>query len=139
MSDNSDSLSGSSGTALADVGEKIVVSTGIIPSVTQVYCYEETLPLIAEKHPELDPLVPSLEHAIHDTIAAPTKVLQSNTEIHTAGYRFASTNHRRGEQHLVVAVKVIEGTSALLKTAYFTAATAGTVLYDAGADGDDDV
>lgn len=112
-----------------------IVETSAIKEVTHVRCYDETLPDIAEKHPELDPLIPALEHAIHDTISAPTLVSQSNNEIHTAGFRFASTNHRRGNQHLVVAVKVIEGTSALLKTAYFTAGTVGTVLYDGGDSG----
>lgn len=124
---------------MSDLGDESnfkIVKTTATPQVSQVVCYDETLPHIAENHPEFDPLIPSLEHAIHHAIMAPTRVIQSNTDIHVGGFKFCSDNHQRGNQGLVVAVKVIEGTSALLKTAYFTADVTGDVVFEQG-DGDD--
>lgn len=107
-----------------------VVATNAIAQVEQVRCYDETLEHIANEHPEFTNFVPSLEHAVHDTIAAPTAVLASNSTIHANSYKFVSERHSRGNSHLVVAVKVLEGTSGLLKTAYFTGEHSGEVVYE---------
>lgn len=97
-----------------------VIATSAIPEVREVRFYEETIPHIAEQHPEFKTFVPSLEHAIADTIAAPTIVLKSAFP-HQGSFKFCSTNHTyMGNATLVVPVKVVEGSSALLKTAYFT-------------------
>jgi hypothetical protein len=113
----------------ADECTFISVTTNVIGPVAVVRCYDETLGHIAEEHPEFRLFIPTLEHAVHDTIADPTHVYQSNVDIHTGGYKFASTRHVRGESTLVVAVKAIEGTSSLLKTAYFTKEVTGNMLY----------
>jgi hypothetical protein len=113
----------------ADEGSFVSISTSVIGSVAVVRCYDETLGHISDEHPEFRLFIPTLEHAVHDTIAAPTHVYQSNTDIHASGYKFVSTRHARGESALVVAVKAIEGTSSLLKTAYFTKEVSGNVLY----------
>jgi hypothetical protein len=113
----------------ADEGKYVAVTTNVIGPVAVVRCYDETLGHIADEHPEFRLFIPTLEHAVHDTIAAPTHVYQSNTDIHASGYKFVSTRHVRGESTLVVAVKAIEGTSSLLKTAYFTKEVTGNVLY----------
>ena len=118
---------------MSDLGDEStykIITTSATPLVSQVVCYDETLPHISENHPELNPLIPSLEHAIHNTIQAPTRVIQSNTDVHVNGYKFCSDRHQRGNQELVVAVKVIEGTSALLKTAYFTATVTGDTVFE---------
>lgn len=107
-----------------------VVTTSAITQVEQVRCYDETLEHIASEHPEFTNFVPSLEHAVHDTIAAPTSVLASNSAIHANSYKYVSERHSRGNSHLVVAVKVLEGTSGLLKTAYFTGEYSGEVVYE---------
>lgn len=114
-----------------DVGDRLIITTSAVPHVSQVYCYDETIPHIGDRHPELRHYVPSLEHAVHDTIQNPTHVVRSNSDIHVGGFKFCSENHiASGNNHLVVAVKVVEGTSALLKTAYFTDSVSGTVLMD---------
>lgn len=106
-----------------------VVTTTVITDVQEVFCYDETLDHIVEQHPEFGEFVVSLEHALHDTIAAPTSVLASNTALHVNSYRFVSERHTRGNSCLVVAVKHLEGTSGLLKTAYFTESPKGKVVY----------
>ena len=125
-------------TAAGDDGEFKVVATNVIPQVSQVLCYDETIPHISSEHVEFQNFIPTLEHAIHDTIISPTHVVQSNTAIHSTSFKYCSTDHRRGNNHLVVAVKVVEGTSALLKTAYFTSGVSGDRVFekDGGNGGD---
>jgi hypothetical protein len=115
-----------------------VVTTNVIEEVSQVHCYDETLEHIADEHPEFENFLPALEHAVHDTIADPTHVFRSNTIQHASGFRFASTRHTKGNNHLIVAVKIIEGTSALLKTAYFTGNVNGEALYQVSTVSDHD-
>lgn len=110
-----------------------VVKTTTIKEVSQVRIYDETLPHLGEAHPELRHLIPSLEGAIHDTIARPTEVYASNPP-HVSAFKFHSTNHLHGNNSLVVAVKVVEGTSALCKTAYFTGEVTGTRIWRLGDD-----
>jgi hypothetical protein len=116
---------------IEDVGAKTVVTTAAISHITQVYCYDETLRHISEEHLEFREFIPSLEHAVHDAITNPTHVVESNPTIHAGGFKYCSERHTSGgSKHLVVAVKAVEGTSALLKTAYFTDSVTATVILD---------
>lgn len=105
-----------------------VIETSAIPEISHVRIYDETLPHFGDGHPELRLVTPSLEGAIHDTISQPTEVYASNPP-HVSSYKFCSTNHLHGNNPLVVAVKVVEGTSALCKTAYFTSTVTGTKIW----------
>lgn len=106
----------------------VVVETTAIAQIAQVRVYDETLPHLGEGHPELSHVIPSLEHAIHDTISQPSEVYESNPP-HVASYKYRSENHSYGNNHMVVAVKVVEGTSALLKTVYFSSEVKGTLVW----------
>lgn len=106
-----------------------VVETSVIPAVSHVRIYDETLTHIAEEHPEFDPFLPSLEHAIIDALANPTSVRASNAAYGGTSYKFTSEDHKRGNNQLVVPVKVVSGTSALVKTAYFADAVTGDVVW----------
>lgn len=100
------------------------IATTAIPEVTSVRFYDETVEHIA-LHPEMRILIPSLEAAIDDTIANPTEVYRSNAP-HVDSFKYRSSNYLHGDKPMVVAVKIVEGTSALLKTAYFPATCTGT-------------
>ena len=104
-----------------------LIETTVIPEVTEVRFYDETIPHLAE-HKELEHLIPSLETAIDDTISNPTEVYESNPP-HVRSFKYKSDRHLHGESSLVVAVKIVEGTSALLKTAYFTSEVTGEVVW----------
>jgi hypothetical protein len=114
-----------------DISDFQTIPTSTIPEVSGVRFYEETIPHLGEEHPELRNLIPSLEGAIHDTIANPTEVYASNPP-HANSFKFCSNNHTYGNNSMVVAVKVVEGTSALLKTAYFTDSVSGTLRWSQG-------
>ena len=111
-----------------------VIETSVIDPITHVRFYDETAEKIAKAHPELEALGTSLEHAIKDTIENPTEVRQSNVEIHTNSYKFCSNNHLKGNNPFVVAVKAVEGTSGLVKTAYFTDSITGESVWRPGND-----
>lgn len=106
------------------------IATTAIPKITCVRFYDETVPHLAE-HQELKNLIPSLEIAIDDTISNPTEVYESNPP-HVQSFKFTSANHLHGDDPLVVAVKIVEGTSALLKTAYFTSEVSGKLVWRQG-------
>ena len=105
-----------------------VIKTTAVPEVSEVRVYDETLPHLGDGHPELRNLIPSLEFAIHDTISQPTEVYASNPP-HVNSFKFRSDNHLHGDNPMVVAVKVVEGTSALFKTAYFPSEVSGQLVW----------
>ena len=96
------------------------IETNAIPEVSKVRLYDSTIPHIVEGHPELDPFLPSFEHAIIDTISFPTYVWASSKKAIKPSWFFESDNHRLGSANMTVVVKVVESTSAVLKTAYFS-------------------
>lgn len=106
----------------------VAIATTAIQEVSQVIVYDETIPHLGIGHPELRNLTVSLEHAIHDTISRPTEVYVSNPP-HVNSYRFRSTDHLYGNNAMVVAVKVVEGTSARLTTAFFTSQVTGALVW----------
>lgn len=115
----------------ADDDPYIIVETSVISEVTVVRIYDETLPHIQESHPEFGNFIPSLEHAIKETISNPTEIRRTDADVSVESFRFCSSNHTYGNNSLVVPVKVVEGTSARLSTAYFTDAPKGKEVWRA--------
>jgi len=110
-----------------------VISTTAYAGVQTVRLYEETWDHIADQHPEFQNRLPSLEHAIVDTISNPTLVTVSTTQPGTSVVFTSSTNIKGSGHILSVPVKIIDGTgSGLVKTAMFASVPKGAVLYTKG-------
>lgn len=96
------------------VTDYVVIKTTILDDVTEVRLYDETVFHIRNHHPDVAvSIVPS---AVETAITNPTHVEAS----YRNSYVFvdSQTTNQSGDP-LRVAVKKIEGTSALVKTAYF--------------------
>jgi hypothetical protein len=100
--------------------EYIIISTNIVPEVQTVRLYQETMTHIIEQHPEVPFELPSLTNAITGAITSPTHVEISRQ----ATYVFvdAESTNAAGDP-LRVPVKVVEGTSGRIVTAYFATTT----------------
>lgn len=105
-----------------------VITTTAIPQVSEVRLYEETWPHIVEEHPEFASRLPSLEHAIIDTVANPTEVYRSRTDPERV-FVFRSSNNVKGPHAMAVPVRVVDGTSARISTAMFRGTVKGEILY----------
>ena len=92
------------------------ISSTAIPAVSSVRLYTETMNHIGEKHPEVIDAV-GLE-GILGTVSNPTRILESRTNPEQA-LVFVSDNVKYLDNPLYVPVKLVEGTSARVRTAYF--------------------
>jgi hypothetical protein len=110
------------------VSDYKIVSTNVIPSVTEVRWYVETIDHIKERHPEVPIELPSVSEAVTNAIKNPTQVESSHTNSFV--YVDAETTNQSGDP-LRVPVKIIEGTSGLLKSAYFATpeGTANNIIW----------
>jgi hypothetical protein len=104
-----------------------VIETTVISQITVVRVYDSTAHHIAEEHPEFT-LLPCVEGAIDNTVAAPHKVYASNPP-HLNSFKYVSHDNTFGGNPMVVAVKVVEGTSGLLKTVYFPDSVSGELIW----------
>ncbi|RVG48074.1 hypothetical protein CN162_12560 [Sinorhizobium meliloti] len=104
-----------------------IIRTQVFSTVTDVRLYEETLNHIKEQHPEVPIELPSLMEALSTAIQAPTHVEAS----HTNSYVFVDSGSTNASGNpLRIPVKVIEGTSGLIKTAFFSdTLKPGTIVY----------
>lgn len=95
-----------------------LVVTAACPLVSEVRLYRETLAHVMREHPEIPVLLPSFAAALEHAIQNPTHIEQS----HSNSYVFddGHTTNRSGDP-LRIPVKIIAGTSARVKTAYFAA------------------
>lgn len=109
----------------------VVIATTAIPQVTEVRLHESTWDHIAEAHPEFARRLPSLEHAITDTIANPTHVHRSTTAPDTS-YVYSSSNNLKGNRNMAVVVKVVTQTSARAATAMFRGKVPGEMVWSKG-------
>ena len=96
------------------------IQTNIIPEVTHVRLYLDTSRHIRERHPEV--ALSAGMTTIVDTIENPTEVYSSSTDPH-GSYIYVSKNNTLEDHPLTVPVKVVEGTSARVKTAYYNSGT----------------
>jgi hypothetical protein len=107
-----------------------IIETTAIDQVTHVRLYEETWSHIAAQHPEFSNRLPSLEHAVIDTIRNPTEVYRSRTDT-VSGYVFRSSNNLKANRAMAVPIRVVgEGTSARVTTAMFRGEVKGELLYE---------
>jgi hypothetical protein len=86
--------------------------------VTEARLYDETIDHVAEGHPEIPIILPSLVTAVQGAITAPTLV--ENDPARPSAFVFVDekTTNASGDP-LRVPIKVIKGTSGLVKTFYF--------------------
>jgi hypothetical protein len=101
----------------------ILFKTSVIPEVTEVRVYSETLDHVQENHPELGGIFPQLPMATSGVGVAyvdPTHV--ENPRPGAYVFVDATSTNAEGDP-LRAPVKVIENTSALAKTFYFAETT----------------
>ena len=94
-----------------------IIITSVIPEVTSVRFYDETVLHVKEEHPEVPIELPSIEGAVNTTLTAPTQIERS----HSNSYVFVhdGMTNKSGDP-LRVPVKMIDGTtSGRIRTVYF--------------------
>ncbi|SHE69154.1 hypothetical protein SAMN02745157_0722 [Kaistia soli DSM 19436] len=105
----------------------LIIRTEIISSIDEVHLYDTTLAHIHEGHPEVQVYLPSILNAIEQAIVSPTFVELSygNSLVFVDE---SSTNH--SGDPLRVPVKIVQGTSGRVKTAFFaTTQQGGNILW----------
>lgn len=112
-----------------------VIETSAIAQVTTVRFYDETMDHIKDGHPEFSTWIPSLEHAVSDTVSNPTSVYRSRTMPETS-FVYESLNNTLEGKPCTVPVRVIgDGTSARVTTAMFKKGKHGEILWSVDDDG----
>lgn len=96
------------------------ITVTVIPAITQVRIYEETVAHVREQHPEIPVELPSILYALEETIRNPTHIELSRPNSYVF-VNFFATN--KSGDPLRAPVKIIEGTSARVKTFYFASTT----------------
>lgn len=91
------------------------ILTNVIPAITEVLLYEETIEHVMQNHPEFM-LLPSIIQAVEKTVVNPTSVFQRSAS--TFVYSDDETTNHSGDP-LLVPVKVVQGTSGRVRTFYF--------------------
>lgn len=104
-----------------------VIETTATDRVTEVRFYESTAEHIESEHPEF-PYLPCVDGAVDGALAQPHRVYESNPP-HVNSFKYVSEDTTFSGNPMVVAVKVIEGTSALVKTVYFPDAVSGKLIW----------
>jgi hypothetical protein len=112
----------------------VVVETTAIPQLSEVRFYDETKEHIAEGHPEFRTWIPSLEHAVTDTVANPTAVYRSRTLPETSVVYESLNNTFEGNPCTVPVRIIADSTSGRVTTAMFKKGKHGDMLWS----GDDD-
>ena len=98
----------------------LTIDSTVIDEVSQVRFYEETVDHINEQHPEVKVELPSIFGAVTSTLTNPTHVERS----YGTSYVFVDANSTNASgDPLRVPVKVISGTSSVVKTAFFASTT----------------
>jgi hypothetical protein len=95
------------------------IKTDVLPELTEVRVYSETIEHIKDHHPEIPIELPSFDDALNQTIANPTHVEAG----HTGSVVFVDTEttNKSGDPFRVP-VKAVSGTSGRVQTAYFARA-----------------
>jgi hypothetical protein len=92
--------------------------TSVYDLITEARLYEDTIGHIISEHPELPIELPSMLLAIKAAIANPSWIEASRTNVKSFIFVDANTTNRSGDP-LRIPIKLIVGTSGLVKTAYF--------------------
>lgn len=102
--------------------EFTLIKTAVFSGVTDVRFYDDTIEHIKENHPEVPILLPSIYSGVERCLLQPTHIEGS----YGNSYVFvdAQSTNASGDP-LRVPVKIVEGTSARVKTVLF-ASSSGT-------------
>jgi hypothetical protein len=111
----------------ADDDPFIIIPTTAISQVGEVRLYEQQLKVLLEKHPELALPFQTPRESISNTVAQPTHVYESATNP-GGSFIYISTRNTYENNPLVVPIKVIDGTSGRVQTAYYSERTGGGAL-----------
>jgi hypothetical protein len=102
------------------------------PQLTEARLYDETLEHIAQSHAEFQLQLPSQQTALVDAVANPTALYDSTTAPGKSVV-LVSESFTHLDDPVHVAVKLVEGTSGRVQTAYFSSRTpGGRLLWSAG-------
>ena len=110
-----------------------IIETTVIPEVTHVRLYQDTIDKVVEEHEFGEGLTKAPVNMIEDTVKNPTAVYAS-TGYPTGNYIYSSTSNTFEGNPCNVPVKVVEGTSARVKTAIFTERPKGTLIWKGASD-----
>lgn len=121
MTDDSDSPEKPKGaiataTTAVETNQYREFSTNVIPQVSVVRLYEETITKVKTGHPEVPITLPSMEDAVENAVKNPTHVEKSYSNSYV--YVDANSTNVSGDP-MRVPVKVVSGTSARVKSIYF--------------------
>lgn len=106
-------------TTATDSGPYSLIVTTAISAVSEVRFYEETVDHIVEEHPEFAGELPSVIGSIGQTVSKPSAVYHSRTAP-GKGYVYESNGNTLAGAPMYVAVRVVQGTSARVATAYYS-------------------
>jgi hypothetical protein len=93
-----------------------IFRTDVLPQVSNVRLYAETIDHVRDQHPEVPANLPSMIMAVENTLINPTHIEKSRSNSYV--YVDAQTTNSSGDPFRVP-VKVIDATSALVKTFFF--------------------
>jgi hypothetical protein len=106
-----------------------VISTSILPVLTEVRLYDETIKHVEEEH-QIPAKLPCIQTAMENAISNPTQIERSYGNSFV--YMDAATTNASGDP-LRIPVKHVEGTSGRIKTFYFADPPTGAdVIYRRG-------
>ena len=104
--------------------------TNIIPAITEVRLYKSTIQHVIEHHEEFL-VLPSIIQAVGDTVVNPTRVAQREKDVFV--YTNGNTTNRSGKP-LQVPVKIVQGTSARVRSFYYASTTISDTVIWGGSD-----
>lgn len=108
-----------------------IIATAVFSTVTEVRLYDETIEHIKEGHPEVPIELPSISAAVENTIVNPTHIEES----HTNSYVFVdSLSTNSSGDPLRVPVKLVDGSSGVVKSAYFASTGVKKIVWSKGTD-----
>jgi hypothetical protein len=112
------------------VTDFIVFYTNVYPVITEVRLYEETIEHIKTSHPEVPIELPSVLNAIENAVKEPSWIEVGQTPNSYVYVDHNSTN--KSGDPLRVPVKVVEGTSGYVKTAFFANHPSPKIVWSKG-------
>lgn len=104
------------------MSDYLLIVTSAYPLIREVRLYKETLAHVSQQHPEVPVELPALAMAVERAIQNPTHIEQS----YATSYVFvdADTTNQSGDP-LRIPVKIIDGASGRVRTAYFATSRVG--------------
>jgi hypothetical protein len=107
-----------------------VIFTGILPNVTEVRLYDETITKVTDDHLEIPIGLPCIDTAMTKAICNPTHVEGSYGN--SVVYVDAETTNVSGDPFRVP-VKIVSGTSGRVKSFYFASSNStGKIIWSRG-------